>query len=86
MNTQESKDPLHGLTLERIVTALVDELGWEKLGNYIKIRCFTSNPSIPSSLKFLRKNDWARSKVENLYIAIKAREQRKTAKNFPKAN
>lgn len=80
MSTQESKDPLHGLTLERIVTALVDELGWEKLGNYIKIRCFTSNPSIPSSLKFLRKNDWARSKVENLYLAIKAREQRKTAK------
>jgi uncharacterized protein (DUF2132 family) len=81
MSQQESKDPLHGLTLERIVTALVDELGWEKLGKYIKIRCFTSNPSIPSSLKFLRKNDWARSKVENLYLAIKAREQKKTARS-----
>lgn len=79
MIKQESNDPLHGLTLERIVTALVDELGWKKLGNYIKIRCFTRNPSVKSSLMFLRKNDWARAKVENLYLVIKDREQRKTA-------
>lgn len=75
---------MHGLTLERIVTALVEELGWEKLGKYIKIRCFTSDPSTPSSLKFLRKNGWARSKVENLYLALNARQQRKTAKKLPK--
>lgn len=83
MSTQESKDPLHGVTLEKIVTALVDELGWDKLGNYIKIRCFTSNPSIPSSLKFLRKNGWARSKVENLYLAINARQLKESAKKRP---
>ena len=68
------------MTLERIVTALVDEYGWEKLGSYIKIKCFTSNPSVKSSLKFLRKTPWARTKVENLYISMKKREMRKWPK------
>jgi len=68
------------VTLERIVTALVDEYGWEKLGSYIKIKCFTSNPSVKSSLKFLRKTPWARTKVENLYISMKKREMRKWPK------
>lgn len=69
MNEQHANDPLHGLTLEQILNLLVADYGWEKLGKYIKIRCFTSNPSIPSSLKFLRKTPWAREKVERLYLA-----------------
>jgi uncharacterized protein (DUF2132 family) len=67
---QASKDPLHGKTLERIVTDLVDRLGWEDLGQHIRINCFNSNPSIQSSLKFLRKTPWARKEVEDLYIRM----------------
>jgi uncharacterized protein (DUF2132 family) len=62
-----SNDPLHGLTLEMILNHLVDSYGWEKLGQEIRINCFTSNPSIQSSLKFLRKTPWARTKVEDFY-------------------
>jgi uncharacterized protein (DUF2132 family) len=62
-----SKDPLHGLTLERIVTHLVESYGWEVLGSEIRIRCFNENPSVQSSLKFLRKTPWARTKVEDFY-------------------
>ena len=69
MNEQQAKDPLHGVTLEMIMNLLVADYGWEKLGKYIKIRCFTSNPSIQSSLKFLRQTPWAREKVEKLYLA-----------------
>jgi uncharacterized protein (DUF2132 family) len=65
---QASKDPLHGITLEFIVTELVKYFGWEDLGQHIPINCFNSNPSIQSSLKFLRKTPWARTKVEQLYI------------------
>ncbi len=61
-------DPLHGVTLKALVTDLVDQYGWEELGQRINIRCFTNDPSISSSLKFLRKTPWARSKVEALYI------------------
>lgn len=68
MKEQQTKNPLHGVTLEQIINALVDDYGWDKLGKYINIRCFTSNPSVQSSLKFLRKTPWAREKVENLYI------------------
>lgn len=67
---QASKDPLHGKTLERIVTELVDRLGWEDLGQHVRINCFNSNPSIQSSLKFLRKTPWARKEVEELYIRM----------------
>jgi len=63
-------DPLHGKTLELIVTELVAHFGWETLGQHIPINCFTSNPSIQSSLKFLRKTPWARKKVEDLYIRM----------------
>lgn len=63
-----SNDPLHGKTLESILTELVHHFGWEELGSIIRINCFTSNPSISSSLKFLRKTPWARKKVEELYI------------------
>ena len=68
MSQPHSKDPLHGVTLERIVTALVEHYGWEELGFRIQIRCFLCNPSIKSSLTFLRKTPWARKKVEDLYI------------------
>jgi uncharacterized protein (DUF2132 family) len=68
MTQQVSNDPLHGKTLEMIVTHLVEMYGWEELGNIIRINCFTSNPSIKSSLKFLRKTPWARKKVEELYL------------------
>ena len=65
---QQHKDPLHGKTLEAIVTFLVDTYGWEALGQRIRINCFNSDPSIKSSLTFLRKTPWARQKVEYLYI------------------
>jgi uncharacterized protein (DUF2132 family) len=64
-----SNDPLHGKTLETILQHLVDKFGWKELGQRININCFTSNPSIKSSLTFLRKTPWARKKVEDLYIS-----------------
>ncbi len=68
MTDKQPNNPLHGKTLEAIVTSLVEHYGWQELGRRINIRCFTSDPSIKSSLKFLRKTDWARQKVESLYI------------------
>ena len=65
-----SNDPLHGKTLEAIVTKLVEYYGWETLGQIITINCFTIDPSIKSSLTFLRKTPWARKKVEDLYLKI----------------
>ncbi len=63
-----SKDPLHGKTLEMIINHLVEHYGWEKLGKLVRINCFNDNPSVNSSLKFLRKTEWARRKVEELYL------------------
>lgn len=68
MEKPQSKDPLHGITLQRILEQLVDYYGFDTLSELIKIKCFTDNPSIKSSLTFLRKTDWARKKVEDLYI------------------
>jgi uncharacterized protein (DUF2132 family) len=68
MSQTLSNDPLHGKTLQAIVTHLVEMYGWEELARRIPINCFKSNPSINSSLKFLRKTPWARKKVEELYI------------------
>lgn len=68
MNQLPSNDPLHGKTLEMIITHLVEMYGWEELSKLIPINCFKSYPSIKSSLKFLRKTQWARKKVEELYI------------------
>ena len=62
------KDPLHGVTLEKILQELVAHYGWEEMGNQIDINCFTFDPSISSSLKFLRRTPWARKKVENMYL------------------
>jgi uncharacterized protein (DUF2132 family) len=66
--TFQSNDPLHGVKLADIVEYLHNEYGWEELGERINIRCFTHNPSIKSSLKFLRRTPWARDKVEQLYL------------------
>lgn len=63
-----AKDPLHGVTLEVIVTKLAQHYGWAELGERIAIRCFTHDPSVSSSLKFLRRTPWARAKVEQLYV------------------
>lgn len=71
MNKPPSKDPLHGLTLEKILNELLEFYGWEQLGHMINIKCFTHDPSIKSSLVFLRKTPWARSKVEDLYLHMK---------------
>ena len=65
---QQSKDPLHGVTLQMIVEQLVTFYGFDTLGELVKIKCFTTNPSVKSSLTFLRKTDWARKQVEDLYL------------------
>ncbi|TAL14626.1 MAG: DUF2132 domain-containing protein [Aquabacterium sp.] len=69
MPTSQPNNPLHGLTLEAIVVKLVDHYGWDELGYLIRINCFRSDPSVKSSLKFLRRTPWARAEVEQLYIA-----------------
>jgi len=68
MNNEQPNNPLHGIKLADILESLVDHYGWEELGNRIRINSFTSNPSIKSSLTFLRKTPWAREKVEQLYL------------------
>lgn len=74
MSDQQINNPLHGITLEDIVKSLVEYYGWEQLGMRIDIRCFNSDPSVKSSLKFLRKTPWARKKVEDLYLHAQATE------------
>ena len=68
MPAPTSNDPLHGITLEKLLTELVEEYGWAELGRRIPVRCFLFDPSIKSSLTFLRKTPWARTKVEQLYV------------------
>jgi len=68
MEKQQSKDPLHGITLQKIVETLVEYYGFDTLGELIKIKSFNENPSVKSSLTFLRKTDWARKQVEELYL------------------
>ncbi len=69
MSDGQPNNPLHGLTLESVVARLVDRYGWAELANRIDINCFKSDPSVKSSLKFLRKMPWARKQVENLYVS-----------------
>ncbi len=76
MNIEHPNDPLHGHTLEMIVESLVAYYGWDELGKRIKIRCFTSDPSVNSTLKFLRKTPWARKKVEDQFIAMNKQTRR----------
>lgn len=68
MSAQQTNNPLHGLTLEQILTRLVARYGWEELGRRIDIKCFKNDPSVKSSLAFLRKTPWARKKVEDLFL------------------
>jgi uncharacterized protein (DUF2132 family) len=68
MTMASSNDPLHGVTLEMVLTRLVERYGWEQLARIIDIRCFHNNPSIKSSLKFMRATPWARAKIEDLYL------------------
>ncbi len=79
MTTEQPRNPLHGVTLEQMLNALVAYFGWPGLGEQINIRCFTSDPSVASSLKFLRKTPWAREKVESLYLFM-LREQARAAR------
>ena len=79
--TSQPRNPLHGKTLEAIVTELADFYGWEGLGARINIRCFTHDPSVGSSLKFLRKTPWAREKVESLYLFM-LRDMRRAEQGF----
>jgi len=74
MNHKQPNNPLHGLSLETIVTKLEERYGWDGLAHRIDINCFKSDPSIKSSLKFLRKTEWAREKVEKLYISMSIKE------------
>jgi uncharacterized protein (DUF2132 family) len=68
MSAEQPRNPLHGITLERVVNELEAHYGWEELGHLVNIRCFQENPSVSSSLKFLRRTPWAREKVESLYL------------------
>ena len=77
----QPKNPLHGLTLEAILTQLVAGYGWEELGRQINVRCFTQDPSITSSLKFLRRTPWAREKVESLYVYMRRMNAKQGAKH-----
>ena len=70
MSETQKNNPLHWITLEQILTSLVDNYGWSELGKRIKIRCFINDPSLKSSLKFLRRTPWAREKVEVLYLSM----------------
>ena len=70
MTSPHPNDPLHGITLEMVLNRLVLQIGWAEMGRLIEIRCFRSDPSIKSSLTFLRKTPWARKKVEELYLSI----------------
>ena len=76
MTAAQPKNPLHGLTLETIVTELVAAYGWADLGTRVRIRCFIDDPSVASSLKFLRKTPWARAKVESLYLFVQRERKR----------
>jgi uncharacterized protein (DUF2132 family) len=79
MSAEQPKNPLHGITLERLLTELVEAYGFEKLSTMVRVNCFTNDPSVASSLKFLRKTPWAREKVESLYL-WHLREQRRAAR------
>ena len=68
MNRPQPLNPLHGVTLEQMLMELVDGMGWEAMGRAVAIRCFTHDPSVSSSLRFLRRTPWARAKVEDLYL------------------
>ena len=84
MTAPQPRNPLHGITLERMVTELVDHFGWGELAGRIRIRCFANDPSVSSSLKFLRRTPWAREEVESLYQYL-LRERARRARAAPRA-
>ena len=81
MIESQPNNPLHGIKLEQIINDLVAHYGWEYMGFTIKIKCFTDNPSVKSSLKFLRRTPWARTKVENLYLNMLEQNENKKGSN-----
>jgi len=83
MNVKQINNPLHGITLEMMLNELVEHYGWGELGIHIRIKCFNNNPSVKSSLKFLRKNPWARTKVENLYLDMLDEKTRQEISPWP---
>lgn len=80
MSDPQPKNPMHGVTLEEIVNSLVEKYGWEKLSKRLDFRCFKNDPSVKSTLKFLRKAPWARKRVEDLYLATKKKSGTKSSK------
>jgi len=86
MTDHPHNDPLHGVTLEMILNQLVDHYGWDEMGSTINIRCFNHDPSIKSSLKFLRKTPWARKKVEELYLRFYKKHRKKPEKSLQEIN
>ena len=80
MTDKQSGDPLHGITLEMMLNHLAEHYGWDEMGRIIRVRCFNNDPSIMSSLKFLRKTPWARKKVEDLYLRYKRETMGRTTK------
>ncbi|WP_158970299.1 VF530 family DNA-binding protein [Paraglaciecola sp. L3A3] len=86
MHQSQNTDPLHGITLQKILENLQQTLGWEELAKQIKINCFSNDPSIKSSLKFLRKTPWAREKVEQLYISLQTSTTNKSTKTSEQTN
>lgn len=85
MADEQPNNPLHGITLKALLTGLVEEHGWEYLGERVRIQCFQNNPSIKSSLTFLRKTPWARAKVEALYLSDYKARERKRKRNLRRA-
>lgn len=86
MSTQHAKDPLHGVTLEALLNTLVENYGWARLAKEVNINCFKSDPSIKSSLKFLRRTPWARTEVETLYLNMMEERQEGSGDDSPWAN
>lgn len=86
MSEQQTNNPLHGITLEKILNNLVEHYGWSELGKRIDIRCFHNDPSVKSSLKFLRKTPWARKKVEELYLCLQKTSGKGKANEMEKTN
>ena len=78
MAAPQVNNPLHGITLEKLLSELVEALGWEEMGRRVNIRCFTHDPSLSSSLRFLRRTPWARTKVEDLYLQYLSGKRAKT--------
>jgi len=83
MNVKQINNPLHGITLEMMLNELVEHYGWGELGIHVRIKCFNNNPSVKSSLKFLRRKPWARTRVEKLYLDMLGEKMRQETSPWP---